>query len=38
MQIGKDTGAGVYWQNATESKVRIDTDYAAAEALVEATK
>lgn len=38
MQIAKDTGAGVYWQNATESQARIDKDYVAAEKLVQELK
>lgn len=38
VQIGKDTGAGVYWQNASEAKARIDGDYTAAEALVKSMK
>lgn len=33
VQIGKDTGAGVYWQNGAESMARIDADYKAAEEL-----
>lgn len=37
-QIAKETGAGVYWQNAADSAARIDKDYAAAEKLVEALK
>ncbi len=34
LAIAKDTGAGVYWMNAADSAKRIDTDYAAAEALI----
>ena len=34
LDIAKATGAGVYWQNAAQSKARIDKDYKAAEALV----
>lgn len=33
LQIGKETGAGVYWQNGAESMARIDADYKAAEEL-----
>jgi tripartite-type tricarboxylate transporter receptor subunit TctC len=36
--IAKATGAGVYWQNASDAAARIDADYAAAEALVKAAK
>jgi tripartite-type tricarboxylate transporter receptor subunit TctC len=38
LEIAKNTGAGVYWLNAAESAKRIDTDYAASEALVAAMK
>jgi tripartite-type tricarboxylate transporter receptor subunit TctC len=34
LAIAKDTGAGVYWMNAADSAKRIDSDYAAAEALI----
>lgn len=34
LAIAKATGAGVYWQDAAQSKARIDKDYKAAEALV----
>ena len=36
--ISKETGVGVYWQNAAESKARIDQDYKASEKLVEDMK
>ena len=36
--IAKETGAGIYWMNAADSAKRIDTDYAAAEALVKLLK
>lgn len=35
-ELGEATGAGVYWMGADEAAARIDTDYAAAEALLEA--
>jgi tripartite-type tricarboxylate transporter receptor subunit TctC len=33
-EIAKSTGAGVYWMNAADAAKRIDTDYAAAEAML----
>jgi tripartite-type tricarboxylate transporter receptor subunit TctC len=38
LEIAKATGAGVYWMNAADSAKRIDADYAASEALVNALK
>lgn len=38
LDIAKATGAGVYWQDAAESKARIDKDYKAAEELVKAVQ
>lgn len=37
-EIAKATGAGVYWLNAVDAAKRIDADYAASEALVNALK
>ncbi|WP_102108005.1 tripartite tricarboxylate transporter substrate binding protein [Oceaniglobus roseus] len=36
--IAAATGAGVYWMGAEEAAARIEADYSAAEALVEAAK
>lgn len=38
LDIAKATGAGVYWQDATDAKARIETDYKAAEELVKAVQ
>lgn len=37
-EIAKATGAGVYWLNAADAAKRIDADYVASQALVDALK